>query len=134
MLIRIKNLTLRTIVGVNAWERQEAQDVVINVEIEFDGTRAGETESLDDTIDYKKVKQKILSHVGASRCLLLESLTQGVLNIVLEDPRVIRAIVEVDKPKALRFADSVSVVCSADRRDGGSGGGEGGPVAGRPGD
>jgi D-erythro-7,8-dihydroneopterin triphosphate epimerase len=133
MLIRIKNLTLRTIVGVNAWERREAQDVVINVEIEFDGTLAGETDSLDDTVDYKKVKQKILGHVESARCLLLESLAQGVLNIVLEDPRVIRANVEVDKPKALRFADSVSVVCSADRRKGGSAGGDGCPVAGRPG-
>jgi D-erythro-7,8-dihydroneopterin triphosphate epimerase len=133
MLIRIKNLTLKTIVGVNAWERQEAQDVVINVEMEFDGARAGETDSLGDTIDYKKTKQKILGHAGASRCLLLESLAQGVLKIVLEDPRVIRACVEVDKPKALRFADSVSVVCSADRRTGGPAKGEGGQVAGRPG-
>jgi D-erythro-7,8-dihydroneopterin triphosphate epimerase len=126
MLIRIKNLTLQTIVGVNAWERRETQEVVINVEIEFDGARTGETDSLEDTIDYKKMKQKILGHAGSSRCLLLESLAQGVLNIVLEDPRVIRACVEVDKPKALRFADSVSVVVSADRRTSGPAGVAGG--------
>jgi D-erythro-7,8-dihydroneopterin triphosphate epimerase len=133
MLIRIKNLKLKTIVGVNAWERREAQKVVINVEIEFDGARAGETDSLDDTVDYKKMKQKILGHVESSKCMLLESLAQGILNIALDDPRVIRACVEVDKPKALRFADSVSVVCAADRRNSGSAGGAGGPGAGRSG-
>ena len=116
MLIRIKNLTLKTIIGVNAWERQEAQAVVINIEIEFDGDRAAETDALEETIDYKRIKQKILAYVESSRCLLLESLAQGIFNILLEDPRVLRATVEVDKPKALRFADSVSVVYSSDRK------------------
>jgi D-erythro-7,8-dihydroneopterin triphosphate epimerase len=133
MLIRIKNLTLQTIVGVNAWERHEVQEVVINVELEFDGARAGESDHIDDTVDYKKMKQKILGHAESSRCHLLESLAQGVLNIVLEDPRVIRASVEVDKPKALRFADSVSVVCSADKRTCSSTGDAGDPVDGRSG-
>jgi FolB domain-containing protein len=120
MLIRIKNLALKTIVGVNAWERQEAQEVVINIEIEFDGDRAAETDALEETIDYKKIKKKILNDIESSRCLLLESLAQRVMNILLEDSRVLRATVEVDKPKALRFADSVSVVCSSDRKKGGS--------------
>ena len=120
MLIRIKNLALKTVVGVNAWERQEAQEVVINIEIEFDGDRAAETDALEETIDYKKIKQKILAYVESSRCLLLESLARRVMNILLEDSRVLRAAVEVDKPKALRFADSVSVVCSSDRKKGGS--------------
>jgi FolB domain-containing protein len=116
MLIRIKNLTLKTIIGVNSWERQKAQEVVINIEIEFDGERAGETDALEETIDYKKIKQKVLAYVESSRCLLLESLARRVMNILLEDSRVLRATVEVDKPKALRFADSVSVVCVSDRK------------------
>ena len=120
MLIRIKNLTLKTVVGVNAWERQEAQVVVINIEIEFDGERAAETDALEETIDYKKIKKKILNDVESSRCLLLESLARRVMNILLEDSRVLRVTVEVDKPKALRFADSVSVVCSSDRKKDGS--------------
>jgi len=115
MLIRIKNLTLKTIVGVNSWERQEAQEVVINIEIEFDGRKAAASDSLDDAVDYRKLKKRILDDVESSKCLLLESLAQRILNLVLTDGRVLRAVVEVDKPKALRFADSVSVVCSGGR-------------------
>jgi D-erythro-7,8-dihydroneopterin triphosphate epimerase len=118
MLIRIKNLRLKTIVGVNAWERQESQEVVINIEIEFDGEKAAETDSLQDTIDYKKMKKKILEKIEPSKCFLLESLARRVLNIVLEEPRVVKATVEVDKPKALRFTDSVSVAVSGERKKG----------------
>jgi D-erythro-7,8-dihydroneopterin triphosphate epimerase len=118
MLIRIKNLTFKTIVGVNAWEREEAQEVVINIEIEFDGRKAAETDSLDETVDYKKIKKRILEDIESSKCFLLESLGQRILNKLLEDGRILRATVEVDKPKALRFADSVSVVCSLERKTG----------------
>jgi FolB domain-containing protein len=118
MLIRIKNLRLKTIVGVNSWERQEAQEVVINIEIEFDGRKAAETDSLDETVDYKRIKKQILEDLESSKFFLLESLGQRILDKLLEDGRILRATVEVDKPKALRFADSVSVVCSSESKTG----------------
>ena len=34
--IKIKNLSLRTIIGINEWERVHKQDVIINIEIGFD--------------------------------------------------------------------------------------------------
>jgi len=113
MLIRIKNLRLKTIVGVNAWERQQAQEVVINIEIDFDGRKAVETDSLDETLDYRQIKKRILEFCASSKFFLLESLAQRLSDLVMEDSRVIEATVEVDKPGALRFADSVSVVCSS---------------------
>jgi FolB domain-containing protein len=115
MKIRIKNLTLKTIVGLNDWEQKEAQEVIINIELEFDGKKAAETDSLSSTVDYKQIKQRVLREVEQSRCLLLENLAQRVLSLVLADPKVISATVEVDKPKALRFVESVSVVCSGER-------------------
>jgi FolB domain-containing protein len=116
MLIRIKNLTLKTIVGVNAWERRESQDVLINVEMEVDGEKAVETDSLEHTADYKKITKRIIREVERSKLYLLESLAQRILNAVMEESRVLKAKVEVDKPRALRFAESVSVVCSAERK------------------
>ena len=38
-----------------------------------------------------------------------KKLTEHILDIVMSDPKIIRAVVEVDKPQALRFADSVSM-------------------------
>lgn len=115
MRIRIKNLRLRTIIGVNEWERRDRQDVVVNVEIEFDGSRAAETDDLRHTVDYKAITKRIIEEVENSRFNLLEALAQRVLDVVLQQEGVIAAQVEIDKPHALRFADSVSIVCSAKR-------------------
>jgi D-erythro-7,8-dihydroneopterin triphosphate epimerase len=115
MTIRIKNLRLRTIVGVYPWEQENAQEVVVNIEMEFDGLRAAASDDLDDTVDYKAMKRRILNEVEAGRYKLLERLADRVLQLVLADAKVLRATVEVDKPHALRFADSVSVTCSGGR-------------------
>ena len=113
MKIRIKNLRLRTIVGIYAWERKEVQDVIINIDFEFEGSDAAKSDRIEDTVDYKKLKKRIIEEVENSRFYLLEKLAGRILSIVMSDSKVIRARVEVDKPQALRFADSVSVECSA---------------------
>jgi D-erythro-7,8-dihydroneopterin triphosphate epimerase len=115
MIIRIKNLRLRTVVGIQNWERKQPQDVIINVEMEFDGTKAAESDSIDDTINYKVIKGEIIKEVENARCYLLDRLASQILKVIMENKKVKRAKVEVDKPQALRFADSVSVVCSSER-------------------
>ncbi len=115
MKIKIKNLRLRTIIGVNDWERTTKQDVIINVKIKFDGKKAAITDDLNDTLDYKSITKKIITQVEHSDFLLLEKLADFILRIVFEDKNVLEAKVEVDKPHALRFADSVSVSCSMKR-------------------
>ncbi len=116
MIIRIKNLRLRTIVGVNDWERTRPQDVVLNIEVTFDGTEAARTDQLEHTVNYKALKRRVLETVEASRTQLVEALAERVLRAVLDEPRVEAATVEVDKPGALRFADSVSVTVSGTRK------------------
>lgn len=115
MKIRIKNLRLKTILGVNARERESPQEVAVHVELEFDGERAAATDDIDETVDYGTLTERIVREVEASRYHLLEALAGHILKIVLEDERVIRASVEVDKPQALSQADSVSVFCSYGR-------------------
>ncbi|HDQ45963.1 MAG TPA: dihydroneopterin aldolase [bacterium] len=116
MLIRIKNLRLRTVIGVNDWERELRQDVIVNIEMACDGNRAVNSDDLNDTVDYKTLKRRIIRLVESSRYRLIEKLAHEILNLVMEDVRVSRAVVEVDKPHALRYADSVSVVAEQTRK------------------
>jgi FolB domain-containing protein len=116
MTIRIKNLRLRTIIGVNDWERRRKQDVVINVELDFDGRAAAKSDRIEDTVDYKALCKRIIDQVERSRFCLLEKLADSILRIALCDPKVRRVAVEVDKLRALRSADSVSVACQRRRK------------------
>ena len=111
---RITNLRLDAVIGCNDWERHRTQEIIINIFMEFDAAEAIASDLLEKTLDYRAIKKKILASVAASSFNLLESLTAHILRLVMEEPRVLHAEVTVDKPKALRFADSVSITLAAD--------------------
>ncbi|GLS84224.1 dihydroneopterin triphosphate 2'-epimerase [Paraferrimonas haliotis] len=114
-IIRIKNLRLRTYIGINPDEVKNKQDVVINVVIEYCADNARESDNMDDALNYRTITKKIIPLVEDNRFYLLEKLTADVLAIASEHPWVERASVEIDKPHALRFADSVSLQLSFDK-------------------
>lgn len=113
--LQITNLSLRTIIGFNDWEREKKQDIVINVSMEFNPSEAILNDDVDKTLDYKKIKRNIIDLVENSSFFLLEKLTHAILETVMADPVVLSSKVRVDKPHALRFAESVSVEMSAER-------------------
>ena len=114
-IIRIKNLHVRTIIGFNPEERVNRQDVIINLQIEVDVSKAVSTDHEDDIYNYKAITKTIIAFVSESKYNLLEKLTHEVLQLVMKDERVIRAKVEIDKPRALRFSDSVSIQLEGSR-------------------
>jgi FolB domain-containing protein len=116
MKIRIKNLRARTIISINEWEREQKQEIIINIEITFDGSKAVETDKIDNTVNYKRIKKRVLEATESANFFLLEKLADHILQMVMEDQKIRKAVVEIDKPHALRFADSVSVIHEAQRQ------------------
>jgi D-erythro-7,8-dihydroneopterin triphosphate epimerase len=115
-LIRIKNLLLRTYIGFNPEEIANMQDVVINIEIEADiPEEALLADEPAGIYDYKTITKQIIALVQEKRFKLLEVLTKNILDLIMTDKRVNWARVEVDKPHALRFAESVSFEMEAER-------------------
>lgn len=108
-IIRIKNLRLRTFIGIKDDEIQNKQDIVINACIHYCANKARNSDNMDDALNYRTITKKIISLVENNRFSLLENLTNQVLDITSEHPWVDLAEVEIDKPHALRFADSVSL-------------------------
>ncbi|PXF32705.1 D-erythro-7,8-dihydroneopterin triphosphate epimerase [Pokkaliibacter plantistimulans] len=107
--IRIKNLRLRTYIGIKEEEINNRQDVVINVRIRYDAERAASSDDMDNALNYRTITKAIIHYVEEHRFHLLEKLCQEVLDIALTHRDVLEAWVEIDKPHALRFADSVSM-------------------------
>jgi dihydroneopterin aldolase/D-erythro-7,8-dihydroneopterin triphosphate epimerase len=107
--IYIRDLKLRCILGIYDEERREKQDVVINITMWGNFSRACESDNLDDTVDYKMVKKKILALVENSDFFLVERLAQAIADICLAPEAIVQAQVTVDKPGALRFAQSVAL-------------------------
>ena len=115
MIIRIKNLRLRTIIGLNDWERKKEQDILINLKVHVDDESAVASDDLADGVDYKTIKYRIVQEVEKTSFYLIEKLAGFILDIVLENEKVTKATVEIDKPHALRFAESVSIELTRER-------------------
>lgn len=111
-IIRIKNLRLRTFIGIKDDEINNKQDVVINAQIHYSAQTAANSDNMDNALNYRTITKKIIALVEHQRFSLLEKLTAEVLTIASEHPAVHYAEVEIDKPHALRFADSVSLTLS----------------------
>lgn len=107
--INIQNLRLRTYIGFNTEEKEKKQDVVINIQIRYEITDEILQDKVAAALNYKTVTKKVIMHVEQGQFLLLEKLVADILAISCEHPSVRQAEVTVDKPHALRFADSVSL-------------------------
>lgn len=107
--IHIKDLLLRGIIGLNDWEREKKQDILINITLFTDLSRAGKSDDIQDSVNYRTLTKKIIEHVENSSRHTVEALAQDIVDFCLETGRVIRARVRVEKPGALRFARSVGV-------------------------
>ncbi|OZB13616.1 MAG: dihydroneopterin triphosphate 2'-epimerase [Marinobacter sp. 34-60-7] len=107
--VRIKDLLLRAYIGIKEEEINNQQDVVINVTLTYDATDAINRNEIEAALNYRTITKQIIAHVDGQRFALLERLPHEVLTIVMDHQAVHWAQVEIDKPHALRYAESVSV-------------------------
>ncbi len=107
--IQIKDLLLRTIIGINEEERRNRQDVLINIVLHADTRAAGASDDIRDAVNYRTITKRVIARVEESEFYLVEKMAAEIAAICLEDPRVEAVDVRVEKPGALRFARSVGV-------------------------
>ena len=105
----IKNLLARGIIGVNDWERKRAQNILINITLFTDTRRAAETDNLEDCVNYSTMSKKLLAHAETVNRLTVEALANDLASLCLEENGVQKVLVRVEKPGAVRFAESVGV-------------------------
>lgn len=105
----IKNLLARGIIGVNDWERKRAQNILINLTLFTDTHRAAQSDHIDDCVNYSTMSKKILAHAESANRETVEALANDLAKICFEDDGVQKVIVRVEKPGAVRFAESVGV-------------------------
>jgi FolB domain-containing protein len=107
--IFIKDLVARGIIGINVWEREKPQEILINITVFTDTRRAAKTDDLADCVDYRALAKKVQAHAETAARLTVEALANDLAEICLEQRGVEKALVRVEKPGAVRFSSSVGV-------------------------
>lgn len=115
--IHIRDLLLRTIIGVNPEERRDRQDVIVNLTLYTDVRAAGESDDMAHTVNYRSVTKRVIELVESSQFYLVEALATAIARTILAEFPVERVRVSVEKPGALRFARSVGVEIERTRED-----------------
>ena len=114
-LIEVRGLKLEAIVGVLPHERARPQPLRVDLALWVDTSAAAASDDLADTVDYAALSARVVERCQALQALLLERLTADLVGLCLEDPRVERARVTVQKPDAVPAADWVGVTVERDR-------------------
>lgn len=115
--IKIKDLLLRGIVGVNDEERRKLQDILINLTVWTDTRPAARSDDIADTVNYRTLTKSVIALVEASSYFTVEKMAAEIARLILTEPGVAEVEVSVEKPGALRFARSVGVSIRRCRSD-----------------
>ncbi len=116
MIIKIKNLKTRTIIGVFDWEKEKERDLFINLDMEFDGAKAAESDDIKDTLDYDTISKMLIVETAKTRFDLIEKLAVHLLYNLMEDERIQYAKIEISKPGAVPDAETVCVIEEISRK------------------
>ncbi len=116
-IVEIHDLLVRTIIGINDWERKDKQDVVINIRMFTDTRPAGMSDDIRDALNYRDVAKRVIALTETSRFYLVERLAEEIARICVLEFGVPKVQVRVEKPGALRFARSVGVTIEREAKD-----------------
>jgi len=113
-LVFIEDLRIQTVIGVYDWEREITQTVSLDLQMAFDIVRAGKSDNIADTLDYKAVSKRLIQFVETSEFQLVEALAEHCARIVLDEFPVTWLRLKLSKPGAVRRSSAVGVIIERD--------------------
>ena len=116
-IIYLHNLQIETVIGLFEWERRVKQTVSFDLDMAADVRKAAASDSIQDTLDYKKVAKRLIEFVGHSEFHLVETLAQRVAELVLREFNVRWVRLRLNKQGAIRGARDVGVIIERGKKD-----------------
>ena len=115
--IFITDLVARGIIGINQGEREKPQEIRINLVLFVDTRKAGKSDKLEDSVNYRTIAKRVLEHAETAARQTVEALAADVADLCLAEGRVKKVRVRIEKPGAVRFSRSVGVEIERERDD-----------------
>lgn len=109
-IVYIKDLQIKTVIGIYDWEREIKQTVSIDLEMGTDIRKAAERDTIEYTLDYKAVAKRIIAFVEASSFQLVETMAERIAEIVRSEFGVPGLRLRVSKPGAVTGSRDVGVI------------------------
>lgn len=98
--IHIENFRLSAVIGTFPHERNQKQELIFDLHLSGDFSKAGKTDTLEDTVNYRAVEENVAAMVENSSFFLLEALAEKTAEVCLSFPEVHAVTVGITKPAA----------------------------------
>jgi dihydroneopterin aldolase len=110
-------LKTEAIIGIYDWERQVRQTVIVDLEMGADVRKAALSDSIDDTLNYKRVAKRVLAFIEGSQFHLVETLTERIAMLLLAEFPLGWVRVTLSKPGAVRSSRDVGIIIERSAAD-----------------
>ena len=109
-IVYIRELEVRTIIGIFDWEREQRQVVSLDLEMGSDIATAAATDTIENALDYKAVAKRLIDFIEKSEFFLVETLADRVADIVVNEFNVPWVKLRLGKPGAVTGSKDVGVI------------------------
>jgi dihydroneopterin aldolase len=109
-IVYIRDLRIETVIGIYDWEREVCQTVSLDLEMATDIRKAAQSDSIEDTLNYKAVAKRLIQFIGDSQFQLVETMSERCAALVLEEFDVRWLRLRLSKPGAVRGSRDVGII------------------------
>lgn len=112
----LHNLQVSCIIGIYPHEREHAQTVFLDIELDYDFGPAAASDAIADAVDYDHVVTSVTGLIQVGRFQLIEAMAEATAAMLLKQLPMVTAVrLEIRKPAAVPAAASSFVRISRTR-------------------
>ena len=115
--VLIKNFIIKEIIGIHEHEKIKKQKIKFNIVIDVDQNILPNEKDIKSIVDYEKITNNLKNLIKNKRYNFLESLAEDSFKEIFEDKRINSVKIKIEKPEAIKDADSVGVEVFKSRKD-----------------
>jgi len=113
----IKDFIIQEIIGIHEHEKTKKQKIKFNIVVNVNQNTVPDERDIKSIVDYEKITNKLENLVKNKKYNFLESLVEDSFKEIFEDKRINSVKIKIEKPDAIKNADSVGVEVLKNRRD-----------------
>jgi len=113
----IKDYIVHEIIGIHNNEKIKKQRIKFNIVIDVNQNTLPNEKDIKSIIDYEKITNKLKNLTRDKKYNFLESLAEDSFKEIFEDKRIVSVKIKIEKPDAIKNADSVGVEVFKNRSD-----------------
>ena len=113
----IKDFIIEEIIGFHESEKIKKQKIQFNVVLDIDHRTIPNEKNEKSIVNYEKITKKLEKLVKNKKYNFLESLAEDSFEEIFKDKRINSVKIKIEKPDAIKTANSVGVEVFKTRKD-----------------